>query len=40
MLAEKFLLLLETIKSHRHPDGAPHVRSTVPFVPVRLPPAE
>ena len=35
MLAEKFLLLLETLRSHRH-DGAPRVVSTSPHVPVKL----
>jgi hypothetical protein len=37
MLAEKFFLLLETLKSHTHPDGSPRVVSTSPHVPVKLP---
>ena len=37
MLAEKFFLLLETIKSHAHPDGSQRVVSTTPHVPVTLP---
>jgi hypothetical protein len=37
MLAEKFFLLLETIKSNTYPDGAPRVVSTAPHVPVKLP---
>ena len=36
MLAEKFILLMETLKSHASPDGAPRVVSTSPHVPVRL----
>ena len=36
MLAEKFFLLLETIKSHIHPDGSPRVVSTSRHVPVKL----
>jgi hypothetical protein len=28
MLAEKFILLMETLKSHASPDGAPRVAST------------
>jgi hypothetical protein len=34
MLAEKFILTLETIISNRSPDGAPRVVSSVPFVPI------
>jgi hypothetical protein len=34
MLAEKFLLILETIISHRSSDGAPRVVSKGPFVPM------
>ena len=34
MLAEKFFLILETIISNRHPDGAPHVVSKCAFVPI------
>jgi hypothetical protein len=36
MLAEKFLLLLETLRSQRHEDGAPRVVSTSPHVPVKV----
>jgi hypothetical protein len=34
MLAEKFFLILETILSNRHSDGAPHNRSESRFVPI------
>jgi hypothetical protein len=37
MLAEKFMLVLETIKSRSHPDESPRVVSTSPHVPVKLP---
>jgi hypothetical protein len=37
MLAEKFILLLETLRSQAQPDGSPRVVSTSPHVPVRLP---
>jgi hypothetical protein len=37
MLAEKFFLLLETLKSHCHSDGSPIVVSTSPHIPVKLP---
>jgi hypothetical protein len=44
MLAEKFLLILETLISHladpeaaRHPDGGPKVVSRARFVPIKLP---
>jgi hypothetical protein len=37
MLAEKFLLLLETLRSQTRPDGSPKVVSTSPHVPVKLP---
>jgi hypothetical protein len=37
MLAEKFMLVLETLKSRSHPDGSPRVVSTSPHVPVKLP---
>ena len=37
MLAEKFILLLETLKSRAHPDGSPIVVSTSPHVPIKLP---
>jgi hypothetical protein len=36
MLAEKFFLMLETLRSMRHDDGAPRVVSTSPHVPVKL----
>lgn len=36
MLAEKFILLLETIKSHSHPDGSPRVISTSRHIPVKV----
>src|ERR1700753_1204578 len=32
MLAEKFILLLETLRSHAHDDGAPRVISTSPHI--------
>jgi hypothetical protein len=37
MLAEKFLLLLETLRSHPQSDGSPRVVSISPHVPVQLP---
>jgi hypothetical protein len=37
MLAEKFLLLLETLRSHTHQDGSPRVVSTSQHVPIKLP---
>jgi len=37
MLAEKFILLIETIRSHAHPDGSPRVVSNSPHVPIKLP---
>jgi hypothetical protein len=38
MLAEKFILLLETLlKSQTNPDGSPRVVSTSPHIPVKLP---
>jgi len=37
MLAEKFLLLLETLRGRAHPDGSPIVVSTSPHVPIKLP---
>ncbi len=37
MLAEKFFLLLETLKSHTYPDGSPRVISTSRHVPIELP---
>jgi hypothetical protein len=39
MLAEKFILLLETLKSHASPGGGTRVVSTSPHVPVKLPAA-
>jgi hypothetical protein len=38
MLAEKFFLVLETLKSHAPTDGSPIVVSTARFVPVTPPP--
>jgi hypothetical protein len=37
MLAEKFLLVLETIRSRTHPDGSPRVISASRHVPIQLP---
>jgi hypothetical protein len=37
MLAEKFILLLETLRSHAQPDGSTRVVSSSPHVPVKLP---
>ena len=37
MLAEKFILLLETLKNNSYPDGSYRVISTSPHVPVKLP---
>ncbi|WP_280977940.1 MULTISPECIES: hypothetical protein [unclassified Bradyrhizobium] len=38
MLAEKFILLLETLlQSQTYPDGSPRVVSTSRHVPVKLP---
>ena len=37
MLAEKFFLLMETLRSQAHPDGSPRVVSTSPHVPIKLP---
>ena len=39
MLAEKFILLMETLKSQTSPDGTPRVVSASPHVPVKLPAA-
>ncbi len=36
MLAEKFFLLLEMLKSRAHPDGGPRVVSNSTHVPVKL----
>ncbi|MDB5610916.1 MAG: hypothetical protein JWP25_7816 [Bradyrhizobium sp.] len=40
MLAEKFILLLETLKSNAHADGSPRVVSTSRHVPMQLPGAK
>jgi hypothetical protein len=32
MLAEKFILLLETLRSNAHDDGAPRIISTSPHI--------
>jgi hypothetical protein len=40
MLAEKFILLLETIRSHTYQDDSPRVVSTSLHVPIRLPAAK
>jgi hypothetical protein len=40
MLAEKFFLLLETIRSNTYPDGAPRVVSTARHIPITLPKAK
>ncbi len=39
MLAEKFFLLLETLRSQvqAHPDGSPVIVSTARHVPIKLP---
>jgi len=37
MLAEKFILLLETVISRTHPDGGPIVVSGSQHVPIKLP---
>ena len=37
MLAEKFLLLLETLRSRAQPDGSERVMSSSPHMPMRLP---
>jgi hypothetical protein len=37
MLAEKFFLLLETLKSRSYPDGSPRVVSNSPHIAVMLP---
>ena len=37
MLAEKFFLVLETLRSHNHPDGSTHVVSSSRHMPVKLP---
>ena len=40
MLAEKFFLVIETLRSRGYPDGSPRVVSTSPHVPVKLPDAK
>jgi hypothetical protein len=37
MLSEKFILVLETLRSHGPADGSPRVVSTSPHVPIKLP---
>jgi hypothetical protein len=37
MLAEKFILLLETLRSHAQADGSVRVISNSPHVPVKPP---
>jgi hypothetical protein len=37
MLAEKFILLLETVISRSYPDGSPRIVSTSRHVPIKLP---
>jgi hypothetical protein len=37
MLAEKFLLLLETLMSRAQPDGSERVVSSSPHIPMQLP---
>jgi hypothetical protein len=39
MLAEKFFLILETIRSHVG-DGSVRVVSTSPHIPIKLPPEQ
>lgn len=36
MLAEKFLLLLETLRNNSHDDGAPRIISTSPHIAMNL----
>ena len=38
MLAEKFFLILETLKSHAASDGSPIVVTTAQHIPIKLPP--
>jgi hypothetical protein len=40
MLAEKFLLLLETLRSRAQPDGSARVVSSSRHIPVQLPDAK
>jgi hypothetical protein len=37
MLSEKFILVLETIRSHNQPDGSTRVVSSSRHVPIKLP---
>jgi len=37
MLAEKFFLVLETLRSHASDDKAPIVTSTAPHIAIKLP---
>jgi hypothetical protein len=37
MLAEKFFLVLETLRSNAPSDGGPIAVSTAPHIPVKLP---
>jgi hypothetical protein len=37
MLAEKFFLFLETLRSHTSSDGSPVVVSTATHIPIKLP---
>ena len=37
MLAEKFFLVLETLRSHAEPDGSPRVVSAPPRIPAKEP---
>ena len=37
MLAEKFILLIEALRTRTYPDGAPIVVSTSPHIPVKFP---
>jgi hypothetical protein len=39
MLAEKFIVLIEMLRSQTYRDGSPRVVSTSPHVPVALPAA-
>ena len=37
MLSEKFILVLETLRSHNQPDGSTRVVSSSRHVPINLP---
>ena len=37
MLSEKFILVLETLRSHSQPDGSTRVVSNARHVPIKLP---